>query len=150
MQRARDDDWGSELLGRVQDRLALLLRQGRLAPRERADAANSLAELGDPRPGVVTLEPELISIPAGSFLMGDDLHQLPFAIRLSQAAMRTIWVNVAFSIGIKIVFLLLILLGYGSMWLAVFADMGASLLVTLNGMRLLRHPKPKTNNRSGS
>ena len=76
-------------------------------------------------------------------LMGDDLHQLPFAIRLSQAAMNTIWINVAFSIGIKIVFLLLILLGYGSMWLAVFADMGASLLVTLNGMRLLRHPTPQ-------
>lgn len=77
-------------------------------------------------------------------LMGDDLRQLPFAIRLSQAAMRTIWINVAFSIGIKLLFLLLILLGYGSMWLAVFADMGASLLVTLNGMRLLRHPTPRT------
>jgi Cd2+/Zn2+-exporting ATPase len=76
-------------------------------------------------------------------LMGDNLGQLPFAIRLSQAAMRTIWINVAFSIGIKIIFLLLILLGYGSMWLAVFADMGASLLVTLNGMRLLRHPTPR-------
>ncbi len=76
-------------------------------------------------------------------LMGDDLNQLPFAIRLSQAAMRTIWINVAFSIGIKLLFLLLILFGYGSMWLAVFADMGASLLVTLNGMRLLRHPSPK-------
>ena len=76
-------------------------------------------------------------------LMGDNLRQLPFAIRLSQAAMRTIWINVAFSIGIKVIFLLLILLGYGSMWLAVFADMGASLLVTLNGMRLLRHPTPR-------
>jgi Cd2+/Zn2+-exporting ATPase len=78
-------------------------------------------------------------------LMGDDLRQLPFAISLCQTAMRTIWVNVAFSIGIKIIFLLLILLGYGSMWLAVFADMGASLLVTLNGMRLLRHPGPEQN-----
>jgi Cd2+/Zn2+-exporting ATPase len=76
-------------------------------------------------------------------LMGDDLHQLPFAVHLSQAAMRTIWVNVAFSIGIKLIFLLLIILGYGSLWLAVFADMGASLLVTLNGMRLLRHPSPQ-------
>ncbi len=79
-------------------------------------------------------------------LMGDNLRQLPFAIRLSQATMRTIWVNVAFSIGIKILFLFLILLGYGSMWLAVFADMGASLLVTLNGMRLLRNPRPSHDN----
>ena len=75
-------------------------------------------------------------------LMGDDIRQLPFAIKLSQATMRTIWVNVAFSIGIKLIFLLLILLGHGSLWLAVFADMGASLLVTINGMRLLRRPKP--------
>jgi len=75
-------------------------------------------------------------------LMGDDLRQLSFAVRLSQDTMQTIWVNVAFSIGIKLLFLLLILSGYGSLWLAVFADMGASLLVTINGMRLLRRPKP--------
>jgi Cd2+/Zn2+-exporting ATPase len=56
--------------------------------------------------------------------------------------MRTIWVNVALSIGIKLVFLLLVLLGVGTMWMAVLADMGTSLLVTLNGMRLLRRPKP--------
>ncbi|NCF69846.1 MAG: SUMF1/EgtB/PvdO family nonheme iron enzyme, partial [Chloroflexi bacterium] len=98
LQRARDDDWGSELLGRVQDRLALLLRQGRLAPRERADAANSLAELGDLRPGVVTLEPQLIPIPAGSFLMGEERHQIhitkPFAIGrtpVTNAQFRHFW-----------------------------------------------------------
>lgn len=73
-------------------------------------------------------------------LMGDDLRQLPYAVRLSHATMRTIWVNVALSLGIKLVFLVLVLLGMGSMWLAVFADMGTSLLVTLNGMRLLRKP----------
>jgi len=73
-------------------------------------------------------------------LMGDSLRQLPFAIRLSRAAMNTIRMNVAVSIGIKIVFLILVLLGMGSMWLAVLADMGTSLLVTLNGVRLLRRP----------
>ncbi|MDX1414352.1 MAG: cation-translocating P-type ATPase [Candidatus Promineifilaceae bacterium] len=75
-------------------------------------------------------------------LMGNDIHQLPFAIQLSRAAMRTIRFNVIFSIGIKMLFLLLILLGRGTLWMAVFADMGASLLVTIYGMRLLRHPKP--------
>jgi Cd2+/Zn2+-exporting ATPase len=75
-------------------------------------------------------------------LMSDDLRRLPFAYRLSRATMRTIWVNVALSIGIKLVFLLLVLLGVGTMWMAVLADMGTSLLVTLNGMRLLRRPKP--------
>lgn len=71
-------------------------------------------------------------------LMRADLAQLPFAIQISRAAMRTIRVNVALSIGIKLVFLVVVLLGWGTMWMAVLADMGTSLLVTLNGMRLLR------------
>ena len=75
-------------------------------------------------------------------LMNDEIDKLPFAVRLSRATMRTIYANVAFAICIKIVFLLLIMFGYGSMWLAVFADVGASLLVTLNGMRLLKRPAP--------
>ena len=75
-------------------------------------------------------------------LMNDEIDKLPFAVRLSRATMHTIYANVAFAIGIKIIFLLLIMFGYGSMWLAVFADVGASLLVTLNGMRLLKRPAP--------
>jgi Cd2+/Zn2+-exporting ATPase len=73
-------------------------------------------------------------------LMSDDLRQLPFALQLSRAAMRTIHANVAFSIGIKLAFVALVLLGWGSMWLAVLADVGTSLLVTGNGMRLLKRP----------
>jgi len=72
--------------------------------------------------------------------MSDDLRQLPFAFRLSQAAMRTIRTNVVLALGIKLVFLILVLSGVGTMWMAVAADMGTSLLVTLNGMRLLRRP----------
>jgi Cd2+/Zn2+-exporting ATPase len=52
--------------------------------------------------------------------------------------MRTIRINVALSIGIKLAFLVVVLLGWGTMWMAVLADMGTALLVTLNGMRLLR------------
>ncbi|WP_298816265.1 heavy metal translocating P-type ATPase [Chloroflexus sp.] len=70
-------------------------------------------------------------------LLGGDLRQLPFAIALSRATMRTIAANVAFSIGIKLLFIALVLAGFGTMWMAVLADVGASLLVTLNGMRLL-------------
>jgi Cd2+/Zn2+-exporting ATPase len=69
--------------------------------------------------------------------MSDDLRKLPFAVRLSRAAMRTIQTNLAFSIGIKLLILVLALLGLGTMWLAVLADVGASMIVTLNGMRLL-------------
>jgi Cd2+/Zn2+-exporting ATPase len=71
-------------------------------------------------------------------LMSDDLRRLPFALRLSRAAMRTIKANVALALGIKLGFLVLVLVGLGTMWMAVLADMGTSLLVTLNGMRLLR------------
>ncbi len=70
-------------------------------------------------------------------LMQDDLRRLPFAVRLSQATMRTIWANIALSLAIKAIFLLLVLGGWGTMWLAVLADMGTSLLVTANGLRLL-------------
>jgi Zn2+/Cd2+-exporting ATPase len=70
-------------------------------------------------------------------LMADDLRKLPFAFRLSRRAMRTIRFNIALSIAVKLVFLALVLLGLGTMWLAVLADVGTSLLVTLNGMRLL-------------
>ncbi len=76
-------------------------------------------------------------------LMGDDLRQLPFAIRLSRAAMRTIRLNVGLSLGIKVLVLLLVLAGLGSMWAAVVADVGVSLLVTLIGMRLLYTPVMK-------
>ncbi len=71
-------------------------------------------------------------------LLGDNLEQLPVAIRLARAAMRTIRANIVFSVGLKLVVFALVLAGLGSMSMAVFADVGASLLVTLNGMRLLR------------
>jgi Cd2+/Zn2+-exporting ATPase len=74
-------------------------------------------------------------------LLGDDLRQLPFAVRLARQAMNTVRANVALSIGIKLVFFILVLIGTGSMWLAVLADVGTSLLVSLNGMRLLRSPR---------
>jgi len=52
--------------------------------------------------------------------------------------MQTIRHNIAFAIGIKLLFLVAVLLGFGTMWMAVLADVGASLLVTLNGMRMAR------------
>ncbi|HNS50590.1 MAG TPA: heavy metal translocating P-type ATPase [Anaerolineae bacterium] len=71
-------------------------------------------------------------------LMGDDLSLLPFAVRLSRQARRVVAQNVVLALGIKALFLALALAGLATMWMAVFADVGASLLVTLNGMRLLR------------
>ncbi|TCS93892.1 Cd2+/Zn2+-exporting ATPase [Hazenella coriacea] len=71
-------------------------------------------------------------------IMGDDLSKLPFVVRLSRKAMQIIKQNVTFSIGIKVLAFLLILPGWLTLWMAVFADMGATLIVTLNGLRLLQ------------
>ncbi|WP_227396385.1 heavy metal translocating P-type ATPase [Jeotgalibacillus aurantiacus] len=71
-------------------------------------------------------------------LMGDDLEKLPFTVKLSRKALWIIKQNIAFSIGIKVIALLLVVPGWLTLWIAIFADLGATLLVTLNGMRLLR------------
>ncbi|MFN8459806.1 MAG: cation-translocating P-type ATPase [Anaerolineae bacterium] len=74
-------------------------------------------------------------------LMGDDLTQLPRLIRLGRRAANTIQFNIWFALLIKAVFLLTAFFGVATLWMAVFADMGASLLVTLNGMRLLKNDR---------
>lgn len=71
-------------------------------------------------------------------LMADDLSKLPFTIRLSRKALVIIKQNIAFAIGLKILALLLVIPGWLTLWIAIFADMGATLLVTVNGMRLMK------------
>ncbi|MFC4024888.1 heavy metal translocating P-type ATPase [Oceanobacillus longus] len=71
-------------------------------------------------------------------LMGNDLSKLPFAIKLSRKALTIIKQNITFSIAIKIIALLLVIPGWLTLWIAILADMGATLLVTANGLRLLR------------
>ncbi|QSO53105.1 cadmium-translocating P-type ATPase [Alicyclobacillus curvatus] len=71
-------------------------------------------------------------------LMADDLTKLPFTIRLSRAALRIIRQNIGFSLIVKIIAVLLVFPGWLTLWLAILADMGTSVLVTLNGIRLLR------------
>jgi Cd2+/Zn2+-exporting ATPase len=71
-------------------------------------------------------------------LMSDNLSKLPFAVKLSRKALAVIKQNVTLSLVLKGIFLALALPGLATLWMAVVADMGASLLVTVNGMRLLR------------
>ncbi|PQV44549.1 Cd2+/Zn2+-exporting ATPase [Paraburkholderia sp. BL21I4N1] len=71
-------------------------------------------------------------------LMDDDLRKIPSFIRLSKATHAVLVQNIALALGIKSVFLVLTVMGLGTMWMAVFADVGASLLVVANGLRLLR------------
>ncbi len=70
-------------------------------------------------------------------LMQDDLSRLPWLIRHSRATLAVIRQNIGFSLAIKLVFAGLTLLGMASLWGAIAADVGASLLVVLNGMRLV-------------
>lgn len=72
-------------------------------------------------------------------IMNDDLRSIPAAIRLSRKTHAVLWQNISLALGIKAVFLVLAVVGSASMWMAVFADMGASLLVVGNGLRLLRY-----------
>lgn len=71
-------------------------------------------------------------------LMDDNLMKIPTFLALSRSTRRVLVQNISLALGIKAVFLVLVLLGLGSMWMAVFADVGASLLVVANGLRLLR------------
>jgi len=71
-------------------------------------------------------------------LMQDDLTRLPETVLTSRKTRTIITQNIVLSLGLKAVFLFLALIGWATLWMAVFADMGASLLVTFNGMRMLR------------
>ncbi|WP_022962640.1 heavy metal translocating P-type ATPase [Halopseudomonas pelagia] len=71
-------------------------------------------------------------------IMDDDLRKIPAFIRISRQTSAVLKQNIGLAIGIKAVFLLITLTGHATMWMAVFADMGVSLLVVLNGLRLLR------------
>ena len=71
-------------------------------------------------------------------LMQDNLRKLPEFIRLSQRVAGILTANIVFALGTKAVFMALAFTGHASLWLAILADMGASLAVVFNGMRLLR------------
>ena len=76
-------------------------------------------------------------------IMNDDLRRIPETIRLSRQTHAVLWQNIALALGIKVVFLGLAVFGNATMWMAVFADMGASLLVVANGLRTLRTSAPQ-------
>ena len=72
---AEKDEVGQELLPKLRDQLVGLLAAAALTPVQRAEAGDALGLLGDPRTGVCTLEPDMIPIPAGTFLMGDEKRE---------------------------------------------------------------------------
>src|SRR5690606_5439516 len=74
-------------------------------------------------------------------LMQDDLTKVVEFVRLSRKTARVLWQNIVFALGIKFIFFVLTLMGSATLWMAVFADMGASMIVVVNGLRLMTVPK---------
>ncbi|HEY4600919.1 MAG TPA: heavy metal translocating P-type ATPase [Cerasibacillus sp.] len=71
-------------------------------------------------------------------LMGDDLTKLPYTVALSRKTLSIIKQNISFALGLKLLALLFVIPGWLTLWIAIFADMGATLIVTLNSLRLIR------------
>jgi Cd2+/Zn2+-exporting ATPase len=83
-------------------------------------------------------------------LMSDDLSRLPYVVRLGRATVRVIRQNIAASVLVKGLFFLLAILGTVNLWMAVASDLGVSLLVTLNGMRLFGRGRARSTPSGGA
>jgi Zn2+/Cd2+-exporting ATPase len=130
--------------------------QGEMLPQDKLDAVTALAGQGvvgmvgdgiNDAPALARADIGFAMGAAGTgtaietadvALMDDDLRKIPAFIRLARATRRVLTQNIAMALGIKAVFLALTVAGVGTMWMAVFADVGASLIVVGNSLRLLR------------
>ncbi|CAM5797352.1 4-deoxy-4-formamido-L-arabinose-phospho-UDP deformylase OS=Rhizobacter sp. Root404 OX=1736528 GN=ASC76_19870 PE=3 SV=1 [Rhizobacter fulvus] len=135
----------------ITDVRANLLPQGKVeAIKALAASGQAVGMVGDGLNDAPALSTANVSIAMGAagtdtameaadvLIMNDDLRRVPETIRLSKRVYAVLWQNIALALGIKAVFLTLAIFGNATMWMAVFADMGASLLVVFNGLRLLR------------
>lgn len=139
----------AEALGGLDEVRASLLPEDKLDTIQELQHSGPAAMIGDGINDAPALAAATVGIAMGGagtsqametadvVLMQDDLSHLPDAVRTSRRNQKIVWQNIVFSLAIKAAFLLLVLPGWATLWMAVFADMGASLMVTLNGMRML-------------
>jgi Zn2+/Cd2+-exporting ATPase len=137
-------------LGVDEVRAGLLPQQKVAAVRELAERHGAIGMVGDGVNDAPALAAATVGIAMGGAgtdvaletadiaLMADDLSKLPFTIKLSQAALAVIKQNIGLALGLKLLAVAAVFPGWLTLWLAILADMGATVLVTLNGMRLLK------------
>ncbi len=144
-----------EIIDAVGEKLRLEFAHGQLMPEQKFELLKGLGDnvamVGDGINDAVALSGSDVSIAIGRFgndipaqhadvvLFGGNIAGLPQLFLLGKRTVALIKTNIIFAFGVKIVFLGLALAGYSTIWMAVAADMGASLAVILNSLRLLRH-----------
>ncbi len=148
-----------ENVEKIKDQLGLDCSFGELRPEEKyrkleeliAESDGSVGYVGDGINDAPTLARADVGFAMGSIgsdsaveaadavIMSDELSKIPEAIKIARKTISISWQNIVFAIGIKVLVMILGALGQANMWLAVFADVGVSVLAILNSMRTLRY-----------
>ena len=134
------DEYYAGLMPDDKHRLVQLLRQGNGALVMVGDGVNDAPALAAADVGVAmgAAGSDVAIEAADVALMSDELLKLPYAVRLARATVRNVKTNVAVSLLLKAAFLVMAVAGIATLWMAVLADTGASVIVVANALRLLR------------